>query len=151
MKSYKILCHKKIWRSLTAQKIKFYIKDFFSKCDQIRRMLRIWLDLLKKSLKENIFCAVSLNAYVKPDTDNANFDSRGKRSAATDFIKSLVLLILFNFFGNIFYEILTCPLSEYCHDAFLESTLNFEHFQKLTFIIYISKIIDSERRGCFDA
>ena len=43
----------------TAQKIKFSIKDFFRKCDQIRRKLRIWSHLLKKSLIENfIFCAV---------------------------------------------------------------------------------------------
>ena len=45
----------------TAQKMKFSIKDFFSKCDQIRRKLRIWSHLLKKSLMENfIFCAVVL-------------------------------------------------------------------------------------------
>ena len=45
----------------TAQKIKFSIKDFFSKCDQIRRELRIWSHLLKKSLMENlIFCAVKI-------------------------------------------------------------------------------------------
>ena len=31
--------------------MKFSIKDFFSKCDQIRRNLRIWSHLLKKSLK----------------------------------------------------------------------------------------------------
>ena len=38
--------------------MKFSIKDFFSKCDQIRRKLRIWSHLLKKSLMENfIFCA----------------------------------------------------------------------------------------------
>ena len=44
---------------LTAQKMKFSIKDFFSKCDQIRSLLRIWSNLLKKSLMENfIFCAV---------------------------------------------------------------------------------------------
>ena len=43
----------------TAQIIKFSIKDFFSKCDQIRRKLRIWSQSLKKSLMENfIFCAV---------------------------------------------------------------------------------------------
>ena len=34
-------------------------KDFFSKCDHIRRKLQIWLHLLNKSLMENfIFCAV---------------------------------------------------------------------------------------------
>ena len=39
--------------------MKFSIKDFFSKWDQIRRNLRIWSHLLKKSLMENfIFCAV---------------------------------------------------------------------------------------------
>ena len=44
---------------ITAQKMKFSITDFFSKCDQIRTFLQNWLHLLKKSLMENfIFCAV---------------------------------------------------------------------------------------------
>ena len=34
----------------TAQKMKFSIKDFSSKYDQIRRKLRIWSHLLEKSL-----------------------------------------------------------------------------------------------------
>ena len=39
--------------------MKFSIKNFFGKCDQIRSFLRIWSHLLKKSLIENfIFCAV---------------------------------------------------------------------------------------------
>ena len=39
--------------------MKFSIKGFFSKYDQIRSFLRIWSLLLKKSLMENfIFCAV---------------------------------------------------------------------------------------------
>ena len=39
--------------------MKFSIKDFFSKCDQIRSILRIWSHLLKEFLMENfIFCAV---------------------------------------------------------------------------------------------
>ena len=43
----------------TAQKVKFSIKDSFSKCDQIRSFLRVWSYLLKKSLMENlIFCVV---------------------------------------------------------------------------------------------
>ena len=43
----------------TAQKKIFSIQDFFSKCDQIRRKLRISSHLLKKSLMENfIFSAV---------------------------------------------------------------------------------------------
>ena len=31
---------------VTAQKLKFSVKDFFSKCDQIRSFLRIWSLLL---------------------------------------------------------------------------------------------------------
>ena len=47
----------KLWSHDTAQKMKFSIKDFFSKCDQIRSFLRIWSHWLKKSLMENfIFC-----------------------------------------------------------------------------------------------
>ena len=42
-----------LYATYTAQKIKFSIKDFLSKCDQIRSFLRIWLHLLKKSLMEN--------------------------------------------------------------------------------------------------
>ena len=41
------------------KKMKFSIKNFSSKCEQIRRKLRIWSHLLEKSLMENfIFCAV---------------------------------------------------------------------------------------------
>ena len=40
--------------------MKFSITDFFSKCDQICRKLRIWSHLLKKSMMGNfIFCAVA--------------------------------------------------------------------------------------------
>ena len=45
----------------TAQKIKFFIKNFFSKCDEIGSFLQIWSHLPKKSLMENfIFCAMLL-------------------------------------------------------------------------------------------
>ena len=42
-----------------AQKMKFSIKQFFSKCDQIRRKLWTSSHLLKKSIMKNFtFCAV---------------------------------------------------------------------------------------------
>ena len=48
----------------TSQKMKFSIKDFFSKCDQIRSFLRIWSHLLKKSLMGTFFfCAVKVKAH----------------------------------------------------------------------------------------
>ena len=58
--------------------MKFSIKYFFSKCDQIRRKLRIWSHLLKKSLRENfIFCAVKWtckgNTYESPGRQMHSF------------------------------------------------------------------------------
>ena len=38
----------------TAQKMKFPIKDFSSKCDEIRSFLQIWSHLPEKSFMENI-------------------------------------------------------------------------------------------------
>ena len=49
----------RLYRNFTAQKMMFFMTDLFSKCDQIRRKLRLWSHLLKKSLMENfIFSAV---------------------------------------------------------------------------------------------
>ena len=46
--------------------MKFPIKNFSSKCDQIRSFLRIWSHLLEKSFIENfIFCAVNLEQLMK--------------------------------------------------------------------------------------
>ena len=51
----------------TAQKMKLTMMDFFSKCDRIRRFLRIWSHLLRKSLMENfIFCAVKREGEALP-------------------------------------------------------------------------------------
>ena len=48
----------------TVQKMKLSLKNFLSKCDQIRSFLRIWIRLLKKSFMENfIFCAVLLGFF----------------------------------------------------------------------------------------
>ena len=52
------------WWSL-HKKMMFSLKDFFSKCDQIRNFLRIWSHLIKKSLKENFtFCAVDDGLFL---------------------------------------------------------------------------------------
>ena len=54
----------------TAQKMKFSITDFLSKCDQIRNFLQIWSHLLKQSLIEtSFFCAVE-DINVKVDLSN---------------------------------------------------------------------------------
>ena len=48
----------------------FSIKDFFSKCDQIRRFLWIWSHLLKKSLMGNfifsiVWCLLKVRKKMK--------------------------------------------------------------------------------------
>ena len=55
---YILFCHDVcVYSSYLA---KFSIKNFFNKCDQIRRKLRIWSHLVKKSLnKQFIFCTVT--------------------------------------------------------------------------------------------
>ena len=54
-------------KEITAQKLKFSIKDNFSKCDQIRSFLRIWSYLLKKSVIENFIflCSGSRTGFRK--------------------------------------------------------------------------------------
>ena len=79
---------KHICTTTTAQKMKFYINDFFSKCDLIRRKLRIWSYLLDKSLMENfIFSAVH---FRKPP----------KSSRAEVFLGKVVVKICSKFTGE---------------------------------------------------
>ena len=49
------------------------IKDFFSKCDQIHRKLRIWSHLLKKSLMENFIflCCVMFDLTLVSPYNNS--------------------------------------------------------------------------------
>ena len=47
------------WAFITAQKMKFSIKDFSRKYDQTRSFVQIWSHFTKKSLMKNfIFCAL---------------------------------------------------------------------------------------------
>ena len=49
------MCPSFLQNYCTAQKIKFSIKDLFSKCDQILGTLRIWSYFVKKSWMQNFF------------------------------------------------------------------------------------------------
>ena len=58
-----------------AQKIKFSITDFLSKCDQTCSLLRIWSHLLKKPLMENFsFCAVRINQSIESNNQSNNIE-----------------------------------------------------------------------------
>ena len=49
-----------------TQKMKFSIKDFFRKCDQIRSFLSIWSHLMKKFLMENFSFYAVVGANLVP-------------------------------------------------------------------------------------
>ena len=68
-------------------KNEFSIKNFFSKCDQIRSSLLAWSLLMKKSLMENYLGLVSLDMHEQQD-------SRGRGK--------LILTALYDF--NPFHE-----------------------------------------------
>ena len=58
--------NKHSFESDSAQKKKFSIKDFFSKCDEIRSFLRIWPHILNKSFMKNfILCAVQREHWAE--------------------------------------------------------------------------------------
>ena len=61
--------------TLTAQKMKFSIKDLVGKCDQIHRKLRIWSHLLTKSLMDQIrsFLRIWSHLLKKPLMENVIF------------------------------------------------------------------------------
>ena len=90
----------------TAQKVKFSIKDFFSKCDQIRTFLRIWSHLLKKfSMEKLIFSAVKV-AKLKP------VFKKGKKNDLSNFMPISLLPIIFKIIRKILYDQTNAFLSE---------------------------------------
>ena len=67
-------------------KMAFSIKDFFSKCDQIRSFLRIWSHLLNKSLMENfIFCAVIVASIISCLSNNILQKNKLKRQYLVNY------------------------------------------------------------------
>ena len=86
--------------------MKISIKDFFGKCDQIRRKLRIWSHLLKKFLMKNfIFCAalhlkkqkITLGQHRIQQVDKVK---RFYENAAQKGIKNSQLFLQFLYFLN---------------------------------------------------
>ena len=106
--------------SNNAQKMKFSIKDLFSKRDQIPKKLGIWSHLLKKLLLENFFFGGSetLNIYTNPANTPRAFhvETTGKRrfhvvstsNTRGVFVGNLFLLLrfIYLYFGCIFLDFL---------------------------------------------
>ena len=56
--------------------MKFFLKDFFSKCDQIHKKLLIWPHLLKKYSVENlIFLQWNITILINDVIENRKIDS----------------------------------------------------------------------------
>ena len=74
-------------------KMKFSIKDFISKYNQIRRKLRIWPHLLKKSLMKNfIFCVVILVFFVIDSLKPSLVTVSDKLRTSSFLVASLLVL-----------------------------------------------------------
>ena len=68
--------------------MKFSIKDLFSKCNQIRRKLRIWSHLLKKSLMKNFIFLCSVNGLLETVNDMHSDKILKRSSGPCQFIIS---------------------------------------------------------------
>ena len=98
----------------TAQKIKFSIKNFFSKCDQIRNFQQIWSHVLKKSLMESLnFCALRgvframSNIYVKLFyKNNVHFKNLVKVS---NYRQIVILMVTWCYYMNISWYFRSSP------------------------------------------
>ena len=85
------------------KKMKFSIKDFFSKCDQIRRKIRIWSHLLKNSLMENFsfLCSVSICFETKPMTTLSSHFNRAQTIDGWWREKLMVSISILSLFGKL--------------------------------------------------
>ena len=76
--------------TLTSQKRKFSIKDFFSKRNQILWKMCIWSHLLKKSIREN-FISFAVILFDKVLS-----------KCAPEIVKHIFSLRIFDFYSKIF-------------------------------------------------
>ena len=109
-------------KSYTAQKMKFSIKDFFSKYDQIRRKQRIWSYLLKKSLMENFIFCVVLKYRQKSVIElycEISYQLNVKKMQITIFAKNLHHRVLTLFRMNRFLAAHVCGESKPCLAAII--------------------------------
>ena len=74
--------------------MKFSIKDFFSKCDQIRSFLRVWSHLLKESLLENFNFLCSVNVRMK--------QNKTQLETNIDTLEDDLLMKIIKNFNNLF-------------------------------------------------
>ena len=92
----------------TAQKMKFSIKNFFSKCDQIYKKQRIRSHLLKKSSLGNfIFCAVNSvsESFIKFNRSSITL-SRSLFTSSANIVKTSSLPVSIAIYVNILFSLI---------------------------------------------
>ena len=112
--------------TFTARKMKFSIKDFFSKCDLIHRKLRIWSHLLKKSFVQNfIICPVIKTAFANNLLAAHEICLKSKLQTL-NLLYTLVKNFIFNFR---IYKIFFYPLrfADFCSNEFTSTFAAFSH------------------------
>ena len=96
-------------RTYTAQKMKFSIKVFFSKCDQICSFLWIWSHLMKKSLmKFSFFAQLGTQTLVTWTLD------REMRTQALDHLDTRDTLFTWLHFFSPLFNYSLCLLNFHC-------------------------------------
>ena len=113
-----------------ARKMKFSIKDFFSKCDQVRSSLRIWSHLLKKSLMEKFYflCSVFVLRLFLCGNKSLYLTMVLSPSTAPPYLKENSLHILNLTLRRIYFLLVLLKLN------------NVLSFQELDFLVHFSKI-----------
>ena len=103
--------------AITVQKMKFFIKDFFSKCDRIRSVLRIESHLLKRSLMENfIFCAwilkqLMIKTVTVIDDNNVNVIYKSNKSLFAQGFKQVKEWLMLELHEMIkVLHVVACPI-----------------------------------------
>ena len=105
---------------VTAQKVKFSIKNFFSKGDQIRSFRQIWSHWLKKSFMENfIFCSVCAVVFL---ADSFHF-----------FQRALYYFICKMFFFRTEAVTLRCSLKKVFQLSHKNSPVNISEYRSIFF------------------
>ena len=104
-----------IQRVFTSQNIKFCIKHFFSKWDQIRSFLRIWSYLLKKSLMEIFVQCFPLTWLLLDQIYLIQCNTYlSKQRASKTAITNLIYLYFQTFYKQLCISILKFKYSELC-------------------------------------
>ena len=86
------------WIHTKYKKKKISIKNFFSKCGQIRSFLRTWSHLLKKSFMENLQCSDTI-------TQNHKYCDKKHEDVLARIVAAIYIILIygweaFNAYGN---------------------------------------------------